>query len=85
MDRESQFVAISMSRSRRERLAAALGSFGARAGGGLGERSEVRVSGPLHRSHYLGGPAFFLADSVTRYAASSNLPRTAVRTLPAYV
>ena len=73
-----------MRRSRRERLAAALGSFGARAGG-LGERSEVRVSGPLHRSHYLGGPAFFLADSVTRYAASSNLPRTAVRTLPAYV
>ena len=44
VDRESQFVAISMRRSRRERLAAALGSFGARAGGWVsGRRFESVV------------------------------------------
>ena len=39
---------------------------------GLVEQSEIRVSGPLRRDHYRGGPVFFSAGSVTRYAASSK-------------
>src|SRR5882762_10926117 len=36
--------------------------------GGLAEQSEVRVSGPLHRDHYRGGPVFFSAGSATQLA-----------------
>lgn len=42
---------------------------------GLGEQSEIRVSGPLRRDHYRGDPVFFSAGSVTRYAASSKFAK----------
>ena len=35
---------------------------------GLGEQSEIRVSGPLRRDHYRGGPVFFSAGSATQLA-----------------